>query len=51
MKPDMMRALENLGPALRVLTMLLALPLAVMPSLAAAARRKYPPSLPSKPIL
>lgn len=37
----MMRAFENLGPALQVLAMLLALPLAVMPSLAAASQRKY----------
>lgn len=38
-----MRAFENLNPALQVLVMLLALPLAVMPSLAAASQRKYSP--------
>lgn len=39
----MMRALETLAPAFQGLTMLLALPLAFMPSLATASQRKYLP--------
>lgn len=38
-----MRTLEILAPALRALTMLLTLPLAAVPSLAAASQRKYTP--------
>ncbi|KAL2276678.1 hypothetical protein FJTKL_00492 [Diaporthe vaccinii] len=46
----MMRALKNLAPALQVLAMLLALPLAVMPSLAAASQQLLPWALEPLPL-